>query len=186
VKALLQTRAPQDTRPVVIMAEDEGRFGRIDRPRRCWAPKPLRPTVPRQIVREFVYVFAAVCAQLGRLTSLILPTADTDMMNVFLTHVAREFAGYFIILVVDRAGWHTTARLTVPENLRLLPQPARSPELNPAEHVWEDLREKNLANKSFSSLRPLEHRLCEGLTQLAADPKRVRSLTDFPYMRVTL
>ncbi len=88
--------------------------------------------------------------------------------------------------MVDRAGWHTTARLTVPENIRLLPQPARSPELNPTEHVWEDLREKNLANQSFSSLRPLEHTLCEGLTHLAADPERVRSLTDFPYMRVTL
>ncbi len=86
--ALLHTRAPQDTRPVVIMAEDAECFGRLDRPRRCWVPKPLRPIVPRQIVREFVYVFAAVCAQLGRLTSLILPTADTAMMNVFLTHVA--------------------------------------------------------------------------------------------------
>jgi hypothetical protein len=47
------------------MAQDEGRFGRIDRPRRCWAPKPIRPTVPRQVVREFVYVFAAVGAPLG-------------------------------------------------------------------------------------------------------------------------
>jgi len=169
----------------MIMAEDEGRFGRSDRPRRCWAPKPLRPTVPRQIVREWGYVFAAVCAQLGRLTALLLPVANTDMMSVFLTHVAQEFADYFIILVVDRAGWHTTRRMAMPESLRLLPQPARSPELNPTEHIWEELREKNLANRSFRSLRPLEHTLCEGLTHLAADPERVRSLTNFPYMRVT-
>jgi hypothetical protein len=167
------------------MAEDEGRFGRIDRPRRCWAPKPLRPTVPRQVVREWVYVFAAVCAQLGRLTALILPTADTDMMNVFLAHLARQFTGYFLILMVDRAGWHTTERLTVPENIRLLPQPARSPELNPTEHVWDELREKYVANTSSLSLRPLERALCAGLTQLATDPERVRSLTNFPYMRVT-
>ena len=167
------------------MAEDEGRFGRIDRPRRCWAPKPLRPTVPRQVVREWVYVFAAVCAQLGRLTALILPTADTDMMNVFLAHLAHQFTGYFLILMVDRAGWHTTERLTVPENIRLLPQPARSPELNPTEHVWDELREKYVANTSFLSLRPLERALCAGLTQLATDPERVRSLTNFPYMRVT-
>src|SRR5207249_5916606 len=68
----------------MIMAQDEGRFGRIDYPRRCWAPKPIRPTVPRQIVREFVYVFAAVGAQWGRLTALILPTANTEMMSLFL------------------------------------------------------------------------------------------------------
>lgn len=182
---LLQTRAPQDTRPILILAQDEGRFGRIDRPRRCWAPKPLRPTVPRQIVREFVSVFAAVCARLGRLTALILPTVDTAMMNLFLAHVAQEFADFFLILLVDRAGWHTTARLTIPENMRLLPQLARSPELNPAEHLWEELREKSLCNQSFQGLRPLENTLGEGLSLLAADPDRVRSLTDFPYMRVT-
>jgi hypothetical protein len=169
---------------VLILAEDESRFGRIDRPRRCWAPKPLRLTVPRQVVREFLYVFAAVCGTLGRLTALILPTAATAMMNMFLAHLAREFAGYFLILLVDRAGGHTTARLTVPENIRLLPQPARHPELNPTEHVWEELREKPLANLSFSSLRPLAHALCPGLTQLAANPDRVRSLTNFPSMRV--
>lgn len=168
------------------MAEDEGRFGRIDRPRRCWAPKPLRPTVPRQVVREFLYVFAAACAPLGRLTALILPTADTTMMNIFLAHLAREFAGYFLILLVDRAGWHTTGRLTVPENIRLLPQPARSPALNPTEHVWDELREKHLANLSFSSLRPLERALCTGLTQLATNPECVRSLTNFSYMRITV
>jgi hypothetical protein len=171
---------------VAILAQDEGRFGRSDRPRRCWAPTPLRPAVPRQIVREFVYVFAALCAQLGRLTSLILPTANTEMMNLFLAHVAREFAPYFVILLVDRAGWHTTPQLIVPENIRLLPQPARSPELNPAEHVWDELREKTLANRVFPALRLLENTLCEGLTHLSGDPQRVRSLTDFPYMRVTL
>ena len=167
------------------MAEDEGRFGRCDRPRRCWAPKPLRPAVPRQIVREWVYVFASVCARLGRLTSLILPGANTEMMNLFLAHLAQQFAAYFVILLVDRAGWHMTPRLIVPENIRLLPQPARSPELNPAEHLWEELREKELANRAFPALRPLENALCEGLRHLATDPERVRSLTDFPYMRIT-
>src|SRR5213082_1610282 len=187
----------------MIMAQDEGRFGRIDYPRRCWAPKPIRPTVPRQIVREFVYVFAAVGAQWGRLTALILPTANTEMMSLFLTHVAQEFSDFFIVMLVDRAGWHTAQRLIVPENIRtinrwavcqrlivpenirLLPQPARSPELNPTEHIWEELREKILPNQSFPSLDALENTLCTGLTQLAADPNRVRSLTDFPYMRVT-
>ena len=167
------------------MAEDEGRFGRIDRPRRCWAPKPLRPTVPRQVVREFVYVFAAVCAPPGALTALLLPAANTAMMNLFLAHVAQQFSGYCIVMLVDRAGWHQTPQLSVPENIRLLPQPARRPELNPAEHIWEELREKVLPNKSFRSLQPLENALCAGLTQLAADTERVRSLTDFPHMRVT-
>jgi hypothetical protein len=136
-------------------------------------------------VREFVYVFAAVCASLGRLTTLILPLVNTDMMSLFLAHVAEEFAGYFIVMLLDRAGWHMAKRLTVPENIRLLPLPARSPELNPAEHMWEELREKSLPNPSFHSLTVLEDTLCAGLSQLADDPVRIRSLTDFPYTRIT-
>lgn len=72
----------------------------------------------------------------------------------------------------------------MPENIRLLPQPAHSPELNPAEHVWEELREKTLPNQSFDSLDLLIDKLCEGLQELAADEGRVRSMTDFPYMRI--
>jgi hypothetical protein len=70
---MLATRDTDEHRPVIMMAEDEGRFGRISEMRRCWAPKPRRPTVPRQVVREGGYVFAAVCPQLGQLTALILP-----------------------------------------------------------------------------------------------------------------
>src|ERR671924_517895 len=82
----------------------------------------------------------------GRLTALILPTANTEMMSLFLTHVAQEFSDFFIVMLVDRAGWHTAQRLIVPENIRLTFQPARSPELNPTEHIWEELREKTLPN----------------------------------------
>jgi transposase len=166
------------------MTEDEGRFGRLDRPRRCWAPKPIRPQVPRQMVREFVYVFAAVCAKLGRLTALILPRANTEMMNLFLEQLAQDFQDYFILLLVDQAGWHRAKGLQVPENIRLLPQPAYSPELNPTEHLWEELREKALPNCSFPSLDLLIDQLCEGLKELAADEQRVRSMVDFPYMRI--
>jgi len=158
----------------------------MDPPRRCWAPKPLRPRVPRQMVREFVYVFAAVCAALGRLTTLILPRADTAMMTLFLRHLAETFRGYFIVLLVDRAGWHRAKALAIPENIRLLEQPAHSPEVNPAEHIWEELREKALPNMTFRSLDGLVNTLCEGIKELAADSKRVRSMTDFPYMRLTL
>jgi transposase len=136
------------------------------------------------MVREFVYVFAAVCAKLGRLTALILPRANTEMMNLFLEQLAQDFQGYFIILLVDQAGWHRAKGLQVPENIRLLPQPAYSPELNPAEHLWEELREKALPNCSFPSLDLLIDQLCEGLKELATDEQRVRSMVDFPYMRI--
>ena len=106
------------------------------------------------------------------------------MMNLFLEQLAQDFQGYFIVLLVDQAGWHRAKGLQVPENIRLLPQPAHSPELNPAEHLWEELREKTLPNHSFPSLDLLIDQLCEGLKGLAADEQRVRSMVDFPYMRI--
>lgn len=140
----MEQRDPEDNRPVIIMGQDEGRFGRITDIRSCWAPKGIRPKVPRQVARTFLYVYAAVCMALGKMTSLILPYANTDMMNLFLEEVSAEFKEYFVIMLVDGAGWHRSRDLKIPENIRLIQQPSHSPELNPVEHLWEELREKYL------------------------------------------
>jgi hypothetical protein len=88
------------------MAQDEGRFGRISRPRACWAPPGVRPTAPSQLVREFVQVFAAVAPQTGELLCLILPTANTAMMNLFLAYASQSLSDSFIVMQLDQAGWH--------------------------------------------------------------------------------
>src|SRR5262249_15458280 len=105
-----------------------------------------------QIVRESVYVFAAVAPAEGKMTALVLPTANTAMMQVFLEHVSQTFAAYFVVMQMDRAGWHEAKTLVVPENIRLIPQPAYSPELNPVEHLWEELREKQFPNLALTAL----------------------------------
>ena len=138
----LEDRDPGDNRPVLLFAQDEGRFGRISDVRRAWSPLGARPQAPRQVIRTYLYVFTAVCPALGRMTSLILPWANTEMMDIFLKQVAEDFSDYFILMLVDQAGWHISQKLTVPENMRPIKLPPRSPELNPAEHIWEELREK--------------------------------------------
>ena len=177
------TRAADDERPLLVMAQDEGRFGRSTAPRRCWMPPGVRAQAPRQVVREFSYAFTAVAPQEGWMYSLILPKANTAMMNLFLAHVAQEYAGYFIVMQVDRAGWHGSNALVVPENIRLLAQPAHSPEVQPTEHVWDEVREKYFHNRVFNDMDAVEHTLGEGLNALRADPERVRSLTYFPHFK---
>lgn len=166
------------------MSQDEGRFGRISDHRYCWAPKGMRPKAPRQIVRTFLYVYAAVCMALGRMTSLILPWANTEMMNLFLQEVSEDFKEFFVIMLIDRAGWHMSRMLQIPENIRLIPQPPYSPELNPVEHLWDYLREKATPNKAFRSLDQLQDTLCGHLRELENAPEKLRSMTNFPYMRV--
>jgi putative transposase len=169
-----------------MMAQDEGRFGRISRPKSCWAPPGIRPLVPSQIVREAVYVFAAVAPSLGKMCSLVLPTANTEMMNLFLEHVSQIFSNYFIVMQVDQAGWHQAKTLVIPENIRLIKQPPYSPELNPVEHIWDDIREKFFHNRIFSSLDILTDTLCYALNTLADDSQRVKSMTNFPHLQIVL
>jgi len=97
--------------------------------------------------------------------------------------VATTFANYFVVMQVDQAGWHRSKELKIPANMRLIAQPAYSPELNPVEHVWEELREKHLANLALASLDEVIDKVCDGLNQLEADPERLRSMTYFPHFR---
>ena len=110
------------------MAEDEGRFGRMSIPRRAWAPPGVRPHAPQQLVREYTHAYAAVAPAEGKMTSLILPSANTEMMSLFLKHVSTTVAKYFVVMQVDQAGWHQSKELKIPANIRLIAQPAYSPE----------------------------------------------------------
>jgi transposase len=87
---------------------------------------------------------------------------------------------------VDQAGWHSANDLVIPENIRLIPRPAYSPELNPVEHIWDELREKYFHNRIFPSLELLMDMLCQGLNALADDAECLRSLTGFPHLKVAI
>ncbi len=84
----------------------------------------------------------------------------------------------------DQAGWHKSNDLKVPENIRLLPQPSHSPELNPVEHLWDELREKNLNNRAFETIEDTITAVCEGIRFISNDKKRLTSMTNFPHLRV--
>jgi transposase len=184
VEEVVQSRDPKDKRPVLKMAQDEACFGQISLTRRSWVPKHIRPLVPKQIVREYTYVYAVVAPKEGKMTSLILPGANTSMMNIFLKHVSRTFSEYFLVIQLDQAGWHSAKDLSIPENIRLMPQPAYSPELNPVEHIWEELREKAFSNRVFASLDAVIDTLCDQLRQLEDNSELLHSMTYFPHFRM--
>lgn len=164
------------------MFQDEGRFGRITTACRCWAPSDIRPHVPAQFVREYTHVFCAVSPHDGVMDSLVLPEVNTDAMSLFLEELARRHPHEAILLVLDGAGWHRARKLHVPENISLLLLPPYSPELNPVEHIWDELREKWFQNVVFNSIEAVEDRLIEALVTLEKDNTRVLNLTAFPWI----
>ena len=164
------------------MFQDEGRFGLLGSPRRCWAPHGTRPVVGARLERKYLYAFSAVSPHDGVLDSLVLPWVSAQTMSLFLAEVAQRHAQEFVLMVMDQAGWHLAGELIVPQNMRLLFLPAYSPELNPAEHLWESLREDCFANHVFADLDAVEHALTKGLAALEADPARTRSMTGFNWI----
>jgi hypothetical protein len=86
------------------MFQDEGRFGLLDTPRRCWAPRGVLPVVGARLQRRYLYAFSAASPPAGVMDSLVLPWVDTQMMSMFLEEVARRHADEFVFMVMDQAG----------------------------------------------------------------------------------
>jgi hypothetical protein len=181
LEALLKKDAVKGRR-VRLMFQDEARFGRMVRIRRCWAPALQRPVVDNGYEREFHYVYGAVSPREGEMDWMICPAMNTDYMATFLAQVSAAHPKDFIVMVVDGASSHVAKALVVPENIRLHRLPGYSPELNPQEHLWDELREKEFPNRVFSDMAGVVRTLEAGLPRLAADRDRVRSICAWPWI----
>lgn len=94
-------------------------------------------------------------------------------------------ADEFIVVVMDQAGRHVAGEFQGPANMRLVFLPPYSPKLNPAEHLWEVLREDWFANTVFIDLNAVENMLSDGLFALESDIERVQRLTGFKWITTT-
>jgi transposase len=87
-----------------------------------------------------------------------------------------------IVLVLDRAGWHASLKLRVPEHVHLLFLPVFSPELQPAEHLWP-LTNTALVNRHFATIDDLEEAQLARCAALQRRPNLIRSTTLFHWWR---
>ena len=168
------------------MFQDEARFGRISDSRRCWCKKPLRPLVKAMLTHEYEYeyvcAYAAVSPVDGRLDALVLPHVNAQCIQLFLDEVARRYPNENLIMVVDGAGWHKAGLLKLADNVRLHFLPPYSPELNPQEYIWDELREKHFHNRVFGSLDALEDQLVQALKAFEEDPQRTHSIAGWDWI----
>ena len=104
-------------------------------------------------IREYTYAYGAVSPIDGDIVSLVLPKCNTYCMNLFLAEVSKQYPDDYILMVADNAAWHTKSKgLIVPENIEIFPLLPYTPELNPIEMIWEEIREKFFKNKLFKTL----------------------------------
>ena len=155
------------------MFQDEAIFGRIGRAYKCWVLfNAQRPTVCQHKVRQYKYLYGAVDPFSGDSCFRIISHCDTDCMNYYLRELSVQYPDSYILLVCDNAGWHKSKGLIVPHNIEIMHIPPYTPEMNPAEQIWDEIREKHFANILFNSIEQVIDRLCVAVNSLAAETIR--------------
>jgi len=166
---------------VRIFVFDEARVGQKGTLTRVWAPRGSRPTLVKQCEYGWVYLWGAVDAMTGDSIAMTTPTVDAELMQTFINglsdHIQKD---EHAVLVLDNAGWHHARTLMWPGNVTPMYLPPYSPELNPAENVWQFLRSHQLSNQIFETHASLLRRVDWAWTQL--DAPRLRSLCHAPWI----
>jgi transposase len=113
---------------------------------------------------------------------MVAPKMDRITMQSFLRHVSQQHPDEYIVMVIDGAPSHRAKDLQIPRNMALIRLPPYSPELNPAERLWEELREKDFANRVFDSLGAAMAQAIRGLKRLELSPDYLRSMTGWNWI----
>ena len=106
-----------------------------------------------------------------------MPRCDTEAMNLHLAEIAARVApGAHAALLVDQAAWHLSGQLIMPPNITLIPSPAKCPELNPQENLWQFMRDNWLSNRIFKSFDDIVDHCCDAWNKLVDQPWRIMSI----------
>jgi len=180
-RRVVRLRRANPGKAVEVWAEDEARLGLKPIARRVWWLKGHRPRSCGQTKYEWLYVYGFARPATGQSFTVVLPRVKVERMEealaAFAAH-ADPCGEKVLVLVVDRAGWHTAGRRAVPPNVRLHFLPPCTPELQPVEPFWVLVREA-VANDTFDRLADLRRRIARRCKRLAGDRAAVRGAIGF-------
>ena len=111
-----------------------------------------------------------------------MPASDTGCFQIYLDVLSKKFRTQHILLVLDGAPNHQCGILAIPDNISLLFLPPYSPELNPKENLWDEIREKIFKNFALKSMNAVRAKLQQAVLYIERNPKIVKSITSFPYI----
>lgn len=133
-------------------------------------------------MREYTYAYGAVCPTDGAACYLILPAMDGECMNVYLTELSTRFNDHFLLVVYDGAPCHSPGVLNVPDNMMVVTLPPKSPQLNPSENNWDDMREKFFHKRLFNSIGAVEEQLITACNYYENNPNIVQSFAGWNWI----
>jgi hypothetical protein len=169
--------------PIELWFQDEMRVGQKGTLTRVWAAKGERAAAPRDLRFGYAYLFGAVCPARDTGAAIVMPMVNTIAMNEHLVEIGRCVSpGAHAVLILDGAGWHPREGLAVPTNISLVFLPTYSPQLNPVEELWHELRRHYLANRVIDTVEELIEACCYAWNAALHKPGFIKSVTGFSWL----
>ena len=181
-----KVRSAHPGKKIEVWFQDEARFGQQGTITRVWAKTGSRPRAVRQTKYEWLYIVGAVCPASGESVGLLSPVINSDVVNLFIKQFTKEVSrDVHVLLVWDQAGFHTSKKLKIPEDMTILPLPPYSPELNPVENLWHYLRSHYLANRTYADYDALRIAAVNAWREAVLDKEIVKSVCFTKYAKRT-
>lgn len=159
-----------------IYFQDESRFGLMTKQKRVLVSKGVKPIGKFQHSYKWLWVWGCFSPITGSSFYWETPFVGNDIFEGFLEGFSQTNPRELKLVVIDNAGFHACQNITIPDNIKLIRLPPYSPELNPAEKVWQWMKAK-VSMKFFGSTKDLQGKITEMVHQLT--PGLVKSITGY-------
>jgi transposase len=142
----------------------------------------VRPSGEQIIGYEYGYLSVALNPRIGEMFALLLPDMTVESFQAFIDEFVKFIAQKrFVRLITDGAAAHRSTRLRVGAELSLEHLPPYSPELNPVERLFKELR-RELKNRVFKSLEAVEEAVIKAVEPFIKVGSRVKKLTFYGWL----
>ncbi len=175
----LKRIVPWLEQPIRLFYQDESRFGLMLEARRRITARGRKPISPVSYVFAYYYLYGVVEPLSGANYFLEMPSLNGLCFQVFLDEFARHYSNSFNVVILDNGAFHKAKSLVIPSNLLLLFLPPYSPELNPIERLWQDIK-KAIRFGEFADLEALKEEVAQIVRRYTE--AEVASLTGYGYV----
>lgn len=162
-----------------LYVQDESRFGLFTRNGKSLTAKGVKPICNYQNIFKSTYIFGAFSPYNGDSLVMELPNCNGENFQIFLDELSKKNPEEFKVVILDNGAFHKGKALIIPENIALLFLPPYSPELNPAELVWLNMKRKT-TNIIYKTMEELKEKIDEIVKNLINEDF-VMSLCGFSY-----
>lgn len=128
----------------------------------------MQPVGVEQWQFEYLWLYGLVEPKTGESFFYEFCHLDSICFEKYLELFAKEYPEDLHIIQLDNGGLHQALDLVIPDNILLLFQPPYSPQVNPIERFWKELKKK-LKWKVFDELSELRATVFKELNQLTPD-----------------